>query len=61
VVDGLIVGQKERVARQVLRVADHGEAGAHPRHHQRVLAAKRRADPVVTPVACHVRTVPNLA
>jgi len=61
VVDGRIVRQEQRVAGQVLGIADHGEAAPHARHDERILAAKRRADPVITPVACHGRTVANAA
>jgi hypothetical protein len=53
VVDGRIVGEEQRIPGEMLRVADDGETAAHPRHHKRVLAAVRRADAVVPPVAGH--------
>jgi hypothetical protein len=53
VVHGRVVGEEQRVARQVLGVADDREAAPHRRHDERVLAAKRRADPIVAPVARH--------
>ena len=39
VVDGSVLAEQQRVARQMLRVADHGEAAAHAGHHHRILAA----------------------
>jgi hypothetical protein len=58
VVHRRVVREKQRIAGQVLRVADDGEAASHPRHHKRVLAAMRRADPVVTPVGRHGQNLP---
>jgi hypothetical protein len=60
VIHGPIVGEEHRVAWQMLSVADHGEAAAHPRHHKRVLAPERGADPIVTPVTRHSQTLDDL-
>jgi len=46
----LVIDEEQRILRQMLCVADNGEAAADLRHHERILPAMRRADPIVTPV-----------
>lgn len=58
-VDPRVLLEQDAVAGQVLGVADHRPAGPQARQHGGVVAALRRADPVVSPICarCQPPTV----